>query len=259
MTLLSTFFPKRARSRTVVHAGPLVLRHPGGAGALRRYLRIPRKREVFLVHHGQPPLREVARATGVADINLDSPTRQEANVATEMALALGARQLDFTIDEPGVAGPSGEPLPELTLREAETLARNPVVRPRIRAKLRAGCVALRQGISRVRIGDPAALTRDRATRLVRDPDAPVRAQGGARQPRDPAAPEQAAPCAQPPWRLAWRVRDGRRRGAGPESTHADSAHRAPADVEASADASGDPWWRLRGSLVGTPAVRLEAA
>jgi hypothetical protein len=169
MQILSTFFPKHPKPRTVVHAGPLLMKRTGGVGALRRYLRIPRRREVFLIHQGQTRLREVARAAGVTDIALDSAAKQDANAATEMALALGARRLDFTIDEPALTRPSGGALRELSLNEAERLARNPEVRPRIRAKLRAGCAALRHGISRVRIGDPPALAKDEATTLVVDP------------------------------------------------------------------------------------------
>lgn len=173
MRLLSTFFPKNARPRTVVHAGPLVLKRPGGAKALRRYLRLPRRRELFLIHKGQEPLREVAQEAGVADIALVTSARQEAYAATELALALGARRLDFSIDEPGVCGPDGDALRQVSLSEAEVLARDPHVRPRIRAKLRAGCEALRQGVARVRIGDPAALLAGRATVLVPDPTVPL--------------------------------------------------------------------------------------
>ena len=70
MRWLPVFFPKRARPRTVVHAGPLLLRRDGGTRALRRYLRIPRKREVFLIHHGQERLEDVAREAGVTDISV---------------------------------------------------------------------------------------------------------------------------------------------------------------------------------------------
>lgn len=173
MRLLPTFFPKRARPRTVVHAGPLLLKRSGGESSLRRYLRIPRRREVFLVHHGEESLREVAKQAGVTDIAVDAPERQEANAATEMALALGARRLDFTIDEPAVSAADGDALGEISVREAEILARDPNLRPRIRAKLRAGCAALREGVARVRIGDPVALARDRATVLLPDARLPL--------------------------------------------------------------------------------------
>lgn len=198
MQFLSTFFPKHARPRTVVHAGPLLLRRSGGERSLRRYLRIPRRREVFLVHHGQESLREVAEQAGVTDIAVDASERQEANAATEMALALGARRLDFTIDQPTVSGPDGTAVREIRVREAEALARHPNVRPRIRAKLRAGCAALRKGMARVRIGNPGALTRDQATVVF--PEAALPSSDRVLPRGEPAEHSGAerAPCAQPP-------------------------------------------------------------
>lgn len=176
--LLPTLFPDRKRPRTVVHAGPLLLERPGGVGALRRFLRVPRRREVLLVHydhHDGGSLRSAARDAGVVDIALGSPppdeVHEEALGVVEMALALGARCLDFTIGEPGVRGRGRGPLEEISLSEAESMERDPRVPARIRAKLGAGCEAMRHGVARVRIGDPVALTADRATRLVRDPGA----------------------------------------------------------------------------------------
>lgn len=187
MNMLSTFFPKHPRPRTVVHAGPLLLTREGGIGALRLYLRIPRRREIFLIHEGQEPLRDAAEDAGVTDIALDTAAGREtnageANATTEMALALGARSLDFAIDEPSVSHPrSGDPLREITLNEAESLARNPELRPRIRGKLRAGCAALRHGVSRVRIGDPRALARGQATVLLPDATVPLELPGWGRR------------------------------------------------------------------------------
>lgn len=228
MRWLSTFFPKHARPRTVVHAGPLLLRRDGGERALRRFLRVPRKRELFLVHHGQAPLHHVAKEAGVTDITVDASAKEEADCATEMALALGARRLDFTIDEPCVVAPDGSPLREIDVREAERLAADPEVRPRIRAKLRAGCSALRNGVTRVRIGDPPALTRGRAT--VLRPDLSAARQTSAPLPRGArsgGAPRVAArePCAAATGRRHYRV------GVSCEEPYA-SLHSA--------------WWRLRG-------------
>jgi len=128
---------------------------------------------VILLHDGHEPLHEAALDAGVTDISLESPARNEANAAAEMTLALGARRLDFSIDESGVSRPGGDPLREISVREAESLAGNPNVRPRIRAKLAAGVTALRKGVERVRIGDPTALARDMATVVVLDPDIPI--------------------------------------------------------------------------------------
>lgn len=211
MRLLSTFFPKHPRPRTVVHAGPLLAKRAGGLRALRRHLRIPRRREVFLVHQGQESLRDLAKETGVTDITLETSTTQDANAATEMALALGARRLDFTIDERGVSRPNGQPLREITVNQAESLARSPGVRPKIRAKLRAGCAALRHGVSRVRIGDPSALTKDQATTLVPDPSVPLAARGHPHRDSGAGEARAEAPSPQSPAVLARRGLRGRPR------------------------------------------------
>jgi len=181
MQIRSSILPARPRPRTVVHAGPLVLRRPRGRSLLERYLRAPRKREVFLLHSGQDELREAAKYAGVVDIALDTPAKHEATEAAEVAIALGARRIDFTIDEPRIVTPDGEERHELSLIEAEALSHNPRVRPRIRAKLRAGCSALRRGMRHVRIGAPEALIDDCATELRTESHAGVGAL------RDPAA------------------------------------------------------------------------
>lgn len=171
--MLSNLFRRRPRPRTVVHAGSLLIRRKSGLQALRRYLNVPREREIFLVHKGQVPLREVAQEAGVTDISLEASSRQEADAAVEMAIALGARRLVYTIDEPAVSGPDGEPVGEIGVREAERLARQPGVRPKIRAKLRAACAAIRHGVSLVRIGDPPSLTKGEATTVVPEVSVPA--------------------------------------------------------------------------------------
>jgi hypothetical protein len=158
------------------------MRRDGGVRALRRYLRIPRQREVFLVHHGQENLHRVARETGITDITVGATASREADAATEMALALGANRLDFTIDEPAVSDADGNRLGEVTVDEAALLARDRALRPRIRSKLRAACEALQLGMWKVRIGDPVALSRDQATVVV--PISEARAQV-ANRPPDP--------------------------------------------------------------------------
>lgn len=224
MQLLPIFFPRDRSPRTVVHAGPLLMKRPGGVRALRRFLRIPRQREVFLVHQGQESLHDVAKETGVTDISLESTAKQDANAATEMACALGARRLDFAIDDTGVSGRDGEPLREISVSEAESLARHPEVRPRIRAKLRAGCEALRQGMLRVRIGDPLALAKDEATVLVPDPTVLVEMQ---EETQEFSAPARVAAIG-----------------------HA---------IEEPANPLRDPWWRLHGGRSGAAESGLRSA
>jgi hypothetical protein len=257
MQLLSMFFPRHSRPRTVVHAGPLLLKRPGGARSLRRYLRMPRKREVFLVHHGQKPLRAIAREAGVTDIAVDTSEREEARVATEMALALGARRLDFTIDEPGVRGPTGDPLREIDASAAESLARDPNIRPRIRVKLRAGCAALREGVARVRIGDPAALARDEATVLL--PDAKATSSVGARSPSEdtPAPVPNGERESNPPFALASQAARRRRPilwslARTPVHGPRHERSRVAAPKETTLDSLEEPWWRLRGGRSARP-------
>jgi hypothetical protein len=212
----------------VVHAGPLILRRKSGLQALRRYLRVPREREVFLVHQGQVPFRELAHDAGVMDISLEASSRQEADAAAEMAVALGARRLVFAIDDPAVSRPDGERVGEITVDEAERLAHQPDLRPKIRAKLRAGCAAIRHGVSLVRIGDPPALTKGEATTLVPNASA-AEAMREQMPPRAPRAPAAAAALARPA--LAAAPRDGM------------SATATPLDL---------PWNRLRVNEAATP-------
>lgn len=166
-----TPFPNAPRRpRTAVHAGPMVLDKDRGPEQLERYLAGADERKMFLVHHGQPRLRTVAREAGVEDVRLnDRRPRPEAERATEMAIALGAEEIEFTIDRPALENDVGRPIQEMTAHEAERLAADPSRRPEVRAKLRAACEALRRGMRRVRIGNPSALSRDRATVIVPDP------------------------------------------------------------------------------------------
>ncbi len=204
MQFLATFFPRPPRPRPVVPAGPLLIDRPDELGGLRRYLRSPRQRELFLLHQGEAPLRRVADEVGVVDITLSDATGDDADdgarEAAEMALALGAERLDFAIDEPGVADAEGLIVRALTPTQAEIMAHRAEIRPRIRAKLRAGAAALRLGASRVRIGSPSALKRDRATELVPDLREPQRAAG--RTPLAATAPEPALAARGPQARVA---------------------------------------------------------
>lgn len=156
--------------RTVVHAGPLLLDGTSGANSLERYLSRSRRGEVFLVHHGQPELRGAAHEAGVQDIKVDEADAQpEAEAAAHMALALGAHELEYTIDRPALKTVTGTPIQEITAHEAEVFARDVSIRRPIRNKIRAACRALQRGLQRVRIGSPSALARNRATVIVPDP------------------------------------------------------------------------------------------
>lgn len=158
-------------SRAVVHAGPLLLERREGPHALSRYLERDDRRDLYLVHRGQPFLRTLAREAGVPDLRVvPDEAHDEAERTAELALELGAETLEFTIDRPALTTDSGRAIGEMTLREAERYAGRDGLRPRIRAKLLAACDALRRGVQRVRIGDPTALLRGRATLIL--PDSP---------------------------------------------------------------------------------------
>ena len=160
----------RRTPRTVVHAGPLVLAREGAPRGLERYLEREEGRELILLHGGQSTLKEIARESGVNAVRLDEMSDHEEEVAAaDMAIALGAEQLEFAIDEPCLRNDLGRPIRELTAYEARAYAADARVPTRIRAKLDAGCSALERGLSKVRIGHPAALDRERATIVFPDP------------------------------------------------------------------------------------------
>ncbi len=162
--------PRARPPRTVVHAGPLVLARDGAPRGLERYLEREEDRELILLFGGQPTLREIARESGVNAVKLEQASRrQEDASAADMAIALGAEQLEFAIDEPCLRSDTGRPIRELTVYEAREYAADARVPTRIRAKLDAGCSAIERGLSKVRIGHPAALDRERATIVFPDP------------------------------------------------------------------------------------------
>ncbi len=168
MNGLSLFFPPNShRRRTVVHAGPLLAECPGGLLALSLFLKRARRRDLVLVHPCDRALAALAEEAGVTDLVLDADGARDPSLeAGEMALALGAEGLDFTIDEPAIFAPSGRRLRRLSVSAAEALARDPARRARVRAKLRAGGEAVRCGLARVRIGTPESLASGRATEIV---------------------------------------------------------------------------------------------
>ena len=180
-----TRFPMRTKQRTVVYAGPVAVAKPEQKKKLKRYLKNTRSRDVYLLHHGQRDLEEVADTTGVTPIRVDTETKQpEPRAAVDMAVALDAQHLEFPIEKPGIARLGGRYIHALTLREAERLAEEGVLKPTEREKLYAGCEAIRRGISMVRIGSPLALLRERATVIVPDPAMPIAVD--ARLPKDDA-------------------------------------------------------------------------
>lgn len=179
--------------RAVVHAGPLVLARDGATTRLERYLDREDDRELILIHRGQSTLQEIAREAGVNAVRLESVSRDaEERAAADMAIALGAEQLEFAIDEPCLRNDSGRPVRELTAYEAKAYASDTRLPSSIRAKLRAGCSALDRGLSQVRIGNPAALDRERATIVFPDPPMDFGAELLDPDDAEPAAPIAAA-------------------------------------------------------------------
>jgi acetylglutamate kinase len=88
------------------------------------------------------------------------------DAAAAVAAALGALELLFVSDVPGVAV-GGVTQPELAATELETLIATGVARDGMAAKLRAAGAALRGGARAVRIGDLAMLdTPSAGTRIV---------------------------------------------------------------------------------------------
>ena len=182
--------PRRPRSRpprTLVHAGPLVLARDGATSGLGRYLEREEDRELILLHRGQTAYREIARDTGVNAIRIEDLQAQEEELAAaDMAIALGAEELEFAIDEPCLRNDAGRPIRELTTYEARAYAADARLPTRIRAKIDAGCSALERGLARVRIGHPAALDRERATTVF--PDSPMDFGAQLSEPSDPEPP-----------------------------------------------------------------------
>src|SRR5262249_37638392 len=94
----------------------------------------------------------------VASIAIDE-TGQAYNVnadvvASELAIALAAMKLIFVNDVPGLIGPSGELLSELSASQClDLLAREGVVRGGMTPKLESAIAALKAGIDRVHLVD----------------------------------------------------------------------------------------------------------
>lgn len=95
--------------------------------------------------------REDASLSGAYNVNGD-------DAAAAIAAALGADELFLLADVPGVLDADKARIPTLTLDDARALVASGVAGGGMAAKLDAGAVALAGGVSRVRIGDLAALT-----------------------------------------------------------------------------------------------------
>jgi len=160
-------------SMTFVHAGPVVLRERSALASLRHYLRVCAEDRLVLVHRGRAELHAAAERAEVPEIELDKieASLDENAAAAELAVELGATSVEFAIDRPGLSRPGGRRIQELTVREAERLARTAALPERIRRKLLAAANAVRRGLLYARIGGPLALLRNSATVVY--PDAAV--------------------------------------------------------------------------------------
>lgn len=87
------------------------------------------------------------------------------HVASVVASALGAGDLDFVSDVSGILQ-AGQVLPRLTVREAERLITTEEIEGGMIPKVRAGGEALRRGVPNVRYIDLAGLARGGGTTLT---------------------------------------------------------------------------------------------
>jgi len=95
----------------------------------------------------------------VASIAVDETTGQAYNVnadvvASQLAIELGAEKLVFINDVPGVMGPGGELLSELSASQGEALLAQPgVVAGGMIPKLESAVASVRAGVGRVHLVD----------------------------------------------------------------------------------------------------------
>ncbi len=115
-----------------------------------------------VVHVGADVVRTLTDAgfvPVVASIAVDETTGQAYNVnadvvASELAVALGAEKLVFLGDVPGLIGPTGELLSELSAQQGlDLLARGGVVEGGMIPKLESSVRALKAGVGRVHLVD----------------------------------------------------------------------------------------------------------
>jgi acetylglutamate kinase len=108
---------------------------------------------LLLAHGYTPVLSPVGRHS-------DSGTALNINgddAAAAIAVALGAGELVFVVDVPGVLDESGSLIPELSVPQAEQLIAARAATGGMIAKLQAAQPALHGGVERVRISDIASL------------------------------------------------------------------------------------------------------
>ena len=121
--------------------------------------------ELLLAHGFLPVLSPVGAhedRTRVQPMNINGD-----DAAAAIAGALGAEELFFMADVPAVLDARGAPIGSVTPDEAQALIADGTAAGGMAAKLEAGLRAVVHGVSRVRIGDLAALPRSGAgTTLV---------------------------------------------------------------------------------------------
>lgn len=109
------------------------------------------------------PVASSDAGAGVLNVNGD-------DAAAAIAAALGASELFLLADVPGVLDGERQRIPVLSLSEAQALVASGVAGGGMAAKLDACAIALSGGVSRVRIGDLAALSDpDAGTSIVAAP------------------------------------------------------------------------------------------
>lgn len=117
-----------------------------------------------------PVISPVARADqGVADSDGAQASAYNVNgddAAAAIAVALGAAELFFMADVPGVLDERKERIPALSPEMARDIVTSGVAGGGMAAKLDAGLRAQDGGVGRVRIGDLAALTAAEAGTLI---------------------------------------------------------------------------------------------
>ena len=104
------------------------------------------------------------KAHGALNINGD-------DAAAAIAVALGAKELLLMVDVAGVLDGDRALISSLTLPDAQALVESGVAGGGMAAKLEACEIALRGGVSRVRVGNISSLTRPDAGTVIVDPTA----------------------------------------------------------------------------------------